>query len=65
MRTELHKHICPACYHVWEHRTSDIPAGRLHEAHTCPKCGRHSFVRYDGKAPALENHSGRLAHQTK
>lgn len=42
---KVHKHQCGKCGIVWEH--SDSCAGS-DEAHTCPKCGYLTFMKYHG-----------------
>lgn len=41
---DLHKHCCPDCGEIWEHRSSD--ACFKYDAHNCPKCGTEQYIKY-------------------
>lgn len=44
----MHAHRCWTCNHIWEHADSCFGDEK---AHTCEKCGKTTFSRYDGPIP--------------
>lgn len=48
MRSELHKHRCGSCGHVWQH---DQQAGANLAAHICSRCGNLEILKYFGSEP--------------
>lgn len=48
MSSELHKHKCAGCGHVWQH---DQNAAMIPGSHTCSKCGSVQRFKYYGDEP--------------
>jgi hypothetical protein len=49
--SDVHRHYCTSCRHIWEHDGAKIPIwrpGEVTRAHKCPVCGNPGWVKYYG-----------------